>query len=169
MAKKKKINKPTGGRSAGNLAKDPFELIGERPPKGSRSRTFSGGLCETGRGSRHLRCDGRSSVCTADEEYQQDKFRLLQKDSGGSSWIGVVDITRSGNAYVLIDADSTMCSWLPAIPIVAFNGDTVRSDCVPGKRRKARDGGHQTGPVIRSSVICARNDGFAFVETDKSL
>ena len=73
------------------------------------------------------------------EEYQQDKFRLLQKDSGGSSVISVVDITRSGNAYVLIDGrlnDVFVAARTPIVPSTAIRSG---SDFVPEKaNRKAR-------------------------------
>ncbi|HRX23784.1 MAG TPA: ribonuclease R [Chitinophagales bacterium] len=170
MAKKKKINKPTGGRS-GNLAKDLLEFIGERPAKGQSLKNILKWSVKQAEGAGIF--DAMEDLLYAQqiEEYQQDKFRLLQKDSGGSSVIGVVDITRSGNAYVLIDGRLNDVFVAARNTNRAFNGDTVRVRLRAGKKGKPEGEIVEVIKRARDTFIghLRMNDGFAFVETDKAF
>lgn len=60
------------------------------------------------------------------EEYEADTFRIKQKPNTINTMVGVVDMTQSGNAYVVIDGHLYDVFVPSRKTNRAFNGDTVR-------------------------------------------
>lgn len=169
MAKKKKINK--GKPGSGNLQKDLLEFIGTRPEKGHSLKNIIKWSMKQHGGDGLFDAIEELLFRQKIEEYQQDKFRIKSRKAAGESLTGVVDLTRSGNAYVIIDGKLNDV-FVPASKTNrAFNGDTVK--VAVNKDKRGRPEGHIVEVIKRAKDTfigyIRMNDGFAFVETDKQF
>jgi ribonuclease R len=169
MAKKKKINK--GKPGSGNLQKDLLEFIGTRPEKGHSLKNIIKWSMKQHGGDGLFDAIEELLFRQKIEEYQQDKFRIKSRKAAGESLTGVVDLTRSGNAYVIIDGKLNDV-FVPASKTNrAFNGDTVK--VAVKKDKRGRPEGHIVEVIKRAKDTfighIRMNDGFAFVETDKQF
>ncbi len=171
MAKKKKINKGTT-RTSGNLQKDLLEFLSTRPDKGYSLKNIIKWSMKHNEGSGLFDVIEELIFRKKIEEYAEDKFRIVQLRKDAMVMTGVVDLTRSGNAYVIIDGKLNDI-FVPASKTNrAFNGDTVLVQL-----RQRRKGGNPEGEIIeivkraKDTFIgnIRMNDGFAFAETDKQF
>lgn len=171
MVKKKKINKGRTTQS-GNFEKDLYDFIAQKPGKGvalkqivkwSINHDNGDGLFDA---LEHLIEQKRI------EEFDNDKFRIKQIVSKADTLVGIVDITRSGSAYVVIDGKLNDV-YVPARKTNrAFNGDTVRVKLTRSAKQNKPEGEiveilkREKDTFIGHVQI---NDGYAFVVTDKQF
>ena len=74
------------------------------------------------------------------EEYAPDIFRAKQKTAAINTMVGIVDMTQSGSAYVIIDGH-LYDVYVPSHKTNrAFNGDTVRVKITALGKKKKPDG-----------------------------
>ncbi|KRP12191.1 MAG: hypothetical protein ABR95_08385 [Sphingobacteriales bacterium BACL12 MAG-120813-bin55] len=137
MAKKKKINKG-GSTSSGSLQRDLMEFLSTRPDKGFSLKNIIKWSLKHNEGSGLFDVIEELIFRKKIEEYAEDKFRIVQTREDAMVMTGVVDLTRSGNAYVIIDGKLNDI-FVPASKTNrAFNGDTVPSSwCSCGSEGKA--------------------------------
>jgi ribonuclease R len=171
MAKKKKINKG-GSTSSGSLQRDLMEFLSTRPDKGFSLKNIIKWSLKHNEGSGLFDVIEELIFRKKIEEYAEDKFRIVQTREDAMVMTGVVDLTRSGNAYVIIDGKLNDI-FVPASKTNrAFNGDTVLVQL-----RQRRKGGSPEGEIIevvkraKDTFIghIRMNDGFAFAETDRQF
>lgn len=103
------------------------------------------------------------------EEYAPDIFRAKQKTAAINTMIGIVDMTQSGSAYVIIDGH-LYDVYVPSHKTNrAFNGDTVRVKVTALGKKKKPDG--EIVEIIKrgKELFIGKvdiNDKFAFGVTD---
>lgn len=103
------------------------------------------------------------------EEYAPDIFRAKQKTAAINTMIGIVDMTQSGSAYVIIDGH-LYDVYVPSHKTNrAFNGDTVRVK-ITGLGKKKKPDGEIVEIIKRGKELFIGkvdiNDKFAFGITD---
>lgn len=171
MPKKKKINKKSIASNA-SVEKDLFQFIASKPEKGVKLKhilkwamQFDGadGIFDS---LEELLQKGRI------EEFEKDNFRTRGKVNHTNTLTGVVDLTQSGAAYIVVDGQLNDI-YVPARKTNrAFNGDTVRVKIVPSGKKTKLEG--EIVEVIQRKKdtfigIVERNEDFAFVVTDKKF
>lgn len=103
------------------------------------------------------------------EEYAPDIFRAKQKTAAINTMIGIVDMTQSGSAYVIIDGH-LYDVYVPSHKTNrAFNGDTVRVKITALGKKKKPDG--EIVEILKrgKELFIGKvdiNDKFAFGITD---
>lgn len=170
MAKKKKINKQRN-KVQGNLPKDLYEFLSTKPAKGYTLKDILKWSMKHNEGEGIFDVIEQLIFTNRIEEFDKDVFRIIPVEDKSGSLIGVVDITRSGNAYVIIDGRLNDV-FVPARKTNrAFNGDTVRVKVRPAGKGKAE--GEIIEIIKRKKETFVghvrMNEGFAFVETDPSF
>lgn len=103
------------------------------------------------------------------EEYAPDIFRAKQKTAAINTMIGIVDMTQSGSAYVIIDGH-LYDVYVPSHKTNrAFNGDTVRVK-ITGLGKKKKPDGEIVEIIKRGKELFIGkvdiSDKFAFGITD---
>lgn len=170
MAKKKKINKQRN-KVQGNLPKDLYEFLSTKPSKGYTLKDILKWSMKHNEGEGIFDVIEQLIFTNRIEEFDKDLFRIIPVEDKTGTLIGVVDITRSGNAYVIIDGRLNDV-FVPARKTNrAFNGDTVRVKIRPAGKGKAE--GEIVEVIKRKKETFVghvrMNEGFAFVETDPSF
>ena len=103
------------------------------------------------------------------EEYAPDIFRAKQKTAAINTMVGIVDMTQSGSAYVIIDGH-LYDVYVPSHKTNrAFNGDTVRVKITALGKKKKPDG--EIVEILKrgKELFIGKvdiNDKFAFGITD---
>ena len=103
------------------------------------------------------------------EEYAPDIFRAKQKTAAINTMVGIVDMTKSGSAYVIIDGH-LYDVYVPSHKTNrAFNGDTVRVKITALGKKKKPDG--EIVEILKrgKELFIGKvdiNDKFAFGITD---
>ncbi|MFN3939041.1 MAG: ribonuclease R, partial [Chitinophagales bacterium] len=171
MAKKKKINKVrTAG--TGNFENDLYDLIAQKPGKGMALKQIVKWSIHHDNGDGLFDALEHLMELQKIEEFEKDKFRVKQIVSQANTLIGIVDLTRSGSAYVVIDGKLNDV-FVPARKTNrAFNGDTVRVKLTrTGKQNKPEGEIIEIVKREKDTFIghVQLSDGYAFVVTDKQF
>lgn len=171
MPKKKKQKKKISDAGY-SLEKDLFHFIANKPAKGVRLKHILKWA---------MQFDGGNGVFDAleellnnnrIEEIEKDTFRVKGKVSIENTFIGEVDLTQSGSAYIIIDGKLNDV-YVPARKTNrAFNGDIVRVK-ITGGNKKSKLEGEITEIIQRKKDTFIGtvdiSENFAFVVTDKKF
>lgn len=171
MSKKKKINKKHIVKS-GNFQTDLYDFIATKPGKGVPLKQIVKWAVKHAEGEGLFDALEQLIEKKRIEEFDQDKFRIKEALSLQNTVIGIVDITRSGNAYVVIDGKLNDI-FIPARKTNrAFNGDTVRVKLTRSNKSSKPEGEIvEIVKRVKDTFIghVQISDGFAFVVTDKQF
>ena len=126
MSKKKKKKSPKTQRAGLHFEDELFDFISGKLAKGASLKVIFKWASKTGEMDGVF--DAIENLVNAGkiEEFAPDLFRSKQQKGGGATMVGIVDMTQSGNAYVVIDGH-LYDVFVPSHKTQrAFNGDTVR-------------------------------------------
>lgn len=171
MPKKKKLKKKISDAGY-SLEKDLFHFIANKPAKGVRLKHILKWAMQFEGGNGIF--DALEELLNNNriEEIEKDTFRVKGKVSVENTFIGEVDLTQSGSAYIIIDGKLNDV-YVPARKTNrAFNGDIVRVK-ITGGNKKSKLEGEITEIIQRKKdtfIGTADISGnFAFVVTDKKF
>lgn len=171
MPKKKKINK-VRSNTTGNFETDLYHFIATKPKRGIALHQIVKWSLKQQDGEGLFDAIENLLAANRIEEITQDKFRIKKSYNSENTLIGIVDITRSGSAYVIIDGKLNDIYIPSRNTHRAFNGDVVRVRLT----RKAKSN-KQEGEIVE--IIKRQKETFighiqfsneyAFVVTDKEF
>ncbi|MBK8487227.1 MAG: ribonuclease R [Chitinophagales bacterium] len=171
MSKKKKINKTRSIKSE-DFETDLYNFIATKPERGVALKQIVKWSLKQNDGAGLFDSIEKMVDQKRIEEVEQDKFRIKPTFSPEDTLIGIVDITRSGNAYVIIDGKLNDIFIPSRSTNRAFNGDVVRVRLTRKSKSQKQEG--EIVEVIKRQKetfighIQINND-FAFVVTDKEF
>ncbi|MBP9703720.1 MAG: RNB domain-containing ribonuclease, partial [Chitinophagales bacterium] len=171
MSKKKKINKTRSIKSE-DFETDLYNFIATKPERGVALKQIIKWSVKQNEGEGLFDAIEKLIDKKRIEEVVQDKFRVIPKYNEEDTLIGIVDITRSGNAYVIIDGKLNDIFIPSRSTNKAFNGDEVRVRLTRKSKSQKQEG--EIVEVIKRHKetfighIQLSGD-FAFVVTDKEF
>ncbi|MFN0276674.1 MAG: ribonuclease R [Chitinophagales bacterium] len=167
--KKQKTNAPSETYS---LEKDLLNFIATKPAKGVKLKHILKWAIQFDGGQGIF--DALEELITKNkiEEIEKDTFRAKGKVNYEDTFIGEVDLTQSGSAYIVINGKLNDV-FVPARKTNrAFNGDIVRVKIIAGNKKTKQEG--EILEVIQRKKdtfigVVDKNDNYAFVVTDKKF
>lgn len=171
MSKKKKINK-TRSIKYEDFETDLYNFIATKPDRGIALKQIIKWSVKQNEGEGLFDAIEKLIEKKRIEEVVQDKFRVIPKYKEEDTLVGIVDITRSGNAYVIIDGKWNDIFIPSRSTNKAFNGDEVRVRLTRKSKSQKQEG--EIVEIIKRhketfiGYIQLSGD-FAFVVTDKEF
>jgi ribonuclease R len=171
MPKKKKINKRN--RITGHaLENDLYSFIASKPTKGVKLKHILKWALHFDDGKGIF--DALQELMSKNkiEEYEKVTFRAIAKVNLDETLIGEVDLTQSGNAYIIINGKLNDV-FVPARKTNrAFNGDIVRVKITGGSKKSKQEG--EIVEIVQRKKdtfigIVNVHENYAFVVTDKKF
>ena len=169
MSKKKKKQNTRLVKAGGDFAAELYSFLIDKSAKGASLKVIFKWAGKTGQldgvfdAIENLVSEGKI------EEYAPDIFRAKQKTAAINTMVGIVDMTQSGSAYVIIDGH-LYDVYVPSHKTNrAFNGDTVRVKITALGKKKKPDG--EIVEILKrgKELFIGKvdiNDKFAFGITD---
>lgn len=169
MSKKKKKQNTRLVKAGRDFATELYSFLIDKSAKGASLKVIFKWAGKTGQldgvfdAIENLVAEGKI------EEYAPDIFRAKQKTAAINTMIGIVDMTQSGSAYVIIDGH-LYDVYVPSHKTNrAFNGDTVRVKITALGKKKKPDG--EIVEILKrgKELFIGKvdiNDKFAFGITD---
>lgn len=169
MSKKKKKQNTRLVKAGRDFAAELYSFLIDKSAKGASLKVIFKWAGKTGQldgvfdAIENLVAEGKI------EEYAPDIFRAKQKTAAINTMIGIVDMTQSGSAYVIIDGH-LYDVYVPSHKTNrAFNGDTVRVKITALGKKKKPDG--EIVEILKrgKELFIGKvdiNDKFAFGITD---
>ncbi|MBC8048172.1 MAG: ribonuclease R [Fimbriimonadaceae bacterium] len=171
MPKKKKINKKNHTAEF-SLEKDLYNFIASKPGKGTKLKHLIKWATKFDEGGGLFDALEELIIKNRIEEIEQDVFRAKGKINTDETFIGEVDLTQSGNAYIIIDGKLNDV-FVPAKKTNrAFNGDIVRVKIFPGNKKTKQEG--EIVEILQRKKdtfigTIDKTENYAFVVTDKKF
>ncbi len=169
MPKKRKINKKKIKPVGLNTTNELYNFLATNPGKGFSLKNLFKWAAKTDLTEGLFDAIDELISSGKIEEFDTDKFRIKQKINQLNTMVGIVDMTQSGNAYVVIDGHLYDVFVPQRKTNRAFNGDTVRVKITASGKNKKPEG--EIVEIIKrvKELFVGRveiSDNYAFAVTD---
>lgn len=170
MTKKKKINKPYQFLKSNNIEDELLQFIALKPTHGTKLKHIIKWSMQNGNGENIFLALEKLLTIQKIKEVEQDVFIISQPIIKKNTVSGILDLTQSGNGYVIIDKDKEDI-FIPANKLNrAFDGDKVLVRINNNKKRTKPEG--EIIEILERKKdtfigIVEMGSNYAFVSTDK--